>query len=377
MSGVNWGLYDPNAYARGVAQADQAMRPIMEGLERRSLGRAMNALAANPADPKAMEFLYRTRPDLALKMQDRARDADTRNALASYLLGDTSSSDGRSTPMPAGGVNALMMPAPEAARLNGGAAVPPGGQIAPTGEMRGNRAPGPVRSPAYEMAVRADPEAFLTFEGKRLDVTGKQLKQAMDLNDYGMQLLGGVSDDASLAQAKERAREVYRRFGMPTDFIDSIPDTYSPELVRQLQMQGMSSKEQLAAIARENRLEWDIQDDELDNERADRNTDSMVDYRQGQLSNTRRGQDMTDARGRRGQNLTDARGRRGQDLTDARGRRRQDLADQRARDGVGDRSGRRGQRPRGGGNTSPEGTIIQGPGGQRMVKRGGQWVPLQ
>jgi hypothetical protein len=236
--------------------------------------------------------------------------------------------------------------------------------------------------PAYERAVRADPERFLTYQGKRIEVDSKRLEQLRDLNDSAMQILGGVYDDATLQAGKARARLLYQQFGVPTDTIEALPDTFSPEMVRSLQMQGMDTSKQLAAVARENKLDWDIRDDLYDNERADRNTDSMVQTRQGQLANVQRGQDLTHSRGLRGQDISSRdRNRgvdvrrdttvRGQDLTDTRVRRGQDITDRRGREsasfkGTGGRGGKAG---------ASVARIVNPQTGQAMILRNGKWVP--
>lgn len=141
------------------------------------------------------------------------------------------------------------------------------------------RPPASRYTPDQERLIRSDPDAFLTFQGKQLQVTADQLKGALTLNDAAMQLLGSVYDQASYDAGRARARELYQSFGFPSDGIDRLPPQYSPELVRSLQLQGMDTSKQLAAIARENKLAWDIEDDLEDNARADRNTDSMISHR--------------------------------------------------------------------------------------------------
>lgn len=122
-------------------------------------------------------------------------------------------------------------------------------------------------SDAERAAIEADPEAFLTFQGKRLDVTGKQLKNMVDLNNASMQLLGGVHDQATYDAAKQRALQLYSSFGQDASaFLGGLPPEYSPETVRMLQLQGMDTSKQLAAIARENNIGSQI---EVREQRAD------------------------------------------------------------------------------------------------------------
>lgn len=151
----------------------------------------------------------------------------------------------------------------------------------------------------YAQAAQADPSAFLVFQGRQTKLTADRLKVARDGNEAAMQIMGGVHDQASYERAKAQAGELYASHGLDISQL-ALPDQYNPELVRDLQMQGMDTSKQLQAIARENRLNWDIQDDRADNVRADRNTNSLAATRSGQLANTRRGQDLADKRARDG-----------------------------------------------------------------------------
>jgi hypothetical protein len=129
----------------------------------------------------------------------------------------------------------------------------------------------------------ADPEKLLTFQGKQLGITKSQLQATKLLTDQAMQILGSVHDDASLAAAKQQAHQLYTSFGADPSFIDSIPDTYDPQLIHDLQLRGMNTSQQLNAIARENRVEIYRQNVEADNRRADANQSSLQGYREGRL----------------------------------------------------------------------------------------------
>lgn len=233
---------------------------------------------------------------------------------------------------------------------------------------------------AAQRAMRADPEAFLKYRGAQLDLTAKQLKGYRDLNDTGMQILGGVHDDASLQAAKAQARQLYQNNGMDTATIDAIPDQYSPELVRDLQMRGMDTAHQLSTVARENKLNWDMADDQEDNDRADRLAGSMIEDRNARREFTR--QRVQIAREKAGGGakpggapknenalFTDIQRRfnTGQPVTD---RERQFAHDYQRRHG-----GREPQ-PRKGASVG-NGAIIRNPKtGQRMKLQNGQWVPI-
>lgn len=155
-------------------------------------------------------------------------------------------------------------------------------------------------SDAERAAIEADPEAFLTFQGKRLDVTGKQLKSLADLNNGAMQLLGSVHDQASYDAAKREAAQLYSSFGSDPSFIANLPAQYSPETIRMLQLRGMDTSKQLAAIARENNIE------------------SQIEVREGRLDEYKRRGRAMEANQRRGQDIRSRDTRRGQDVTDKR-----------------------------------------------------------
>lgn len=163
------------------------------------------------------------------------------------------------------------------------------GKFSPQARQQLMSQAGPGQSQRYSdaerAAIEADPEAFLTFQGKRLDVTGKQLKNMVDLNNASMQLLGGVHDQATYDAAKQRALQLYSSFGQDASaFLGGLPPEYSPETVRMLQLQGMDTSKQLAAIARENNIGSQI---EVREQRAD----EYERHNRAMESNARRGQD--------------------------------------------------------------------------------------
>lgn len=79
-------------------------------------------------------------------------------------------------------------------------------------------------------------------------------------------------------------------------------------------MKALDAKQQFAAMHAERKLEWDQTDDELDNARADRNTDSLITDRSGRRAETQRYHGEREAKTRRGQDMRDGTTRRGQDV---------------------------------------------------------------
>jgi hypothetical protein len=240
------------------------------------------------------------------------------------------------------------------------------------------------RDAAFQRLARADPESALKVRQEYAELDDQKLKNWNALNEGGLRILSGVYDQRSFDEAKLRARSLYERYGEDPEVLAGLPEQYSPEAVNAIRMEMMSAKDQFGTLRAERKLEWDIEDDEIDNERADRNLESLSEYRQGSLANVRRGQDLTDDRGRRGQhlasgdrqrgqNLSDTRGRRGQDLTNARGLQGQALTDKRVRESAGFS----GRGRRGGAAAAPVARIRNPQTGQVMVLRGGKWVAEQ
>jgi hypothetical protein len=248
------------------------------------------------------------------------------------------------------------------------------------------------REVAFERLARTDPESALKVRQEFADLDDQSLKNLNALNESGLRILSGVYDQRSYEDAKLRARSLYERFGEDPQGLDGLPADYSPETINAMRMEMMSAKDQLGTLRAERKLEWDIEDDEIDNQRADRALEDLSGYRSQQIglgreriATTQRGQDLTDERGRRGQDLSSGDRRRGQDLSDERGRRGQDLANARRLRGqdmtdkrTRESAGFSGRGRRGGASAGAPVARIRNPQtGQVMVLRGGKWVPEQ
>jgi hypothetical protein len=301
-----------------VANGHQPMyRPRLEQMKSAN---ALAALQANPHDGAALAGLYAVNPDLAMRMEDqlyqreeRQRSADARTAASDYLLGTS-----------------------------------------PDAESR---------------LVRADPEGFLTFRGKQLDMTAKQLKSINDLHNSAMQILGGVHDQESYDAAKQRIGSLYGDVGLDASAL-KLPDTYSPDTIHGLQMEGMDTSKQLAAIARENRVKIYGANTEADNARADRNLRSLETYRNRMGS---KGQGAGKASG--GPKNENAlytsimsKWTAGQPVN---AQEREFVRAYELRHGGAPKRGR-------GGVSAGNGAIIRNPKtGERMQLQNGQWVPIK
>lgn len=244
---------------------------------------------------------------------DYERQQNARKTLADLILGQTPDAPGMVTAAdyrqgPTNPLPSFMTPG-----INPEASVQPQDILRAEG-MPNAKPNGP--SP-WEQYVRYDPQGALDLRATTQDWQGDQFKMARDLNEGVLQILGGVYDQASYERGKNKARALYGRHGVNLqDF--QLPDEYSPELIRSLQMEAMDTRHQLDTVRRERKLEWDIEDDQLDNERMDRNTDSLIETREDRLAEYERNNRERSGIQRRGQDMNDRRGRRGQDMRDSR-----------------------------------------------------------
>lgn len=414
---ISWGLLgnapDPGAALQAGMQQGRALRM------QRERDNALAAYGKNRNDPRAMDALWQADPALAANLEaanqkrsEFTRAGEERNALGDYFVARQGGAQAAPAQLPqpnplAGAAPTLSLPQPANA-LSSLANVEPRhamgiSQFAspptrPAGTMDGQG--GPLSMPdapstmspaapssrdnradeALMRLARSNPEAAFKVQAEDLKTDKARFELAETRLDIIGRLAGSANDQASYTAALQRGA------AMGID-VSTLPQAYDPQAVASIRMQALDGKEQLAAQRSDRQLDWNIEDDELDNARDDRNVGSQIETREGQLANTRRGQDLSDVRGRRGQDLSDARGRRGQDIgdargrrgqdvTDARGRRGQDLSDKRGRDsasfnGTGGR-GRRGGAGGSGGGTSA--ARITGPNGRAAVVKNGKWV---
>ena len=157
----------------------------------------------------------------------------------------------------------------------------------------------------WDRYVRADPKGALQYRKDQFSQTKARFDLAHRVNDASLEMLGGVYDQASYDRAKQSARALYEQYG--TNFDDlNLPEAYSPEMVRSLQMRAMDARHQMTAMLAEHRLQWNQDDDQLDNARADRNTDSLITDRTSRRGEARRYHDQADGSRRRGQDMRPA-----------------------------------------------------------------------
>jgi hypothetical protein len=166
----------------------------------------------------------------------------------------------------------------------------------------------PVEKSSWERYARADPKGAIDYSEHLAKFDKSQFEMVQHLSDEGLKIIGGVHDQASYDQAKQRAKALYGQFGLSLDQMN-LPDQYSPEVIHDLQMQAMDSHRQIAASQAQQRLESNTANIDADNARADRTANSTIADRAARRGETRRFHDQSDATRRRGQDKPRAAGR--------------------------------------------------------------------
>lgn len=205
---VNW----------GALQTPDIAGAFQKGLEtgrknriQRTQDNALSALGQNPNDTASFNALMGVNPELALNMRKAQRDEQD------YQRTERTR-------------NALM-----------GAYDPTTGTIDPA-KARG----------AY--AGAGDIEGAMKFDKGLLDQQKAQLETYQTVNEAGLQLLGGVTDQASYEAAKAQAQQLYQQYGIP---FPDLPPQYDPATIQQLQMRSLDAKDQIAARLNEMKFEED------------------------------------------------------------------------------------------------------------------------
>lgn len=260
----------------------------------------------------------------------------------------------------------------------------------------------PIEAPRPAMPDVPTPPSYLLPDAEHSD-DGIDFSPGLSLNREGLDKLADLDpkgaytllqmDDEARARAFSRVSEHVRFVGQIVGAVRSAPEAQRPALYQQIRddlasrgIQGLperwseeeaETQQRMALTAMqafqdgraERRLEQDVADDEADNERADRNTASLISGRDARRGLIARGQNLTDARGRRGQDIALTDRRRGQDITDAR------LRD------TGSKHGSRSapavpSRPTGTGGQKFSRTATDPSTGKQVGWDGSRWVPI-
>jgi len=254
--------------------------------------KALAAAIAAPDDPHAFNALLTLDPSRAFalrnfqhKEQDFQRGETFRSALAAY------GPPGAAQPTGSGELGDTNAVVPQSTG--------PGQPDQPQ--------PSNARDAAFLRMWQADPVRAMEIDSEMRDNALKRIKVVREAYGWAAQQLGGATDEASYQAAKKGFADRLAEIGIDVPQ-EGVPQNYpGPEGIRALLMRAAEAEDQLAALDRRDRLEWDVADDVEDNERADRNTDSLIGDRAARRGLIARGQNITSTDRRRGQDMTDKR----------------------------------------------------------------------
>ncbi|RVQ65718.1 hypothetical protein EKN06_12345 [Croceicoccus ponticola] len=374
---INWALLNNNSFENALARGMEMGKIAGEARDKRQYQNALNTVMmpqestvpdspANAPDFKkrraeAMRVIAARNPGFAMKLMERADEQEFNTAMGEYLTPNGQPNALLGLPSHHSGINPAANaqwgsnPQPEAmppAQMPGvqmqGAVQPSGatqmpGALQPSDTQQGpapvpdslppqaQRAPdmaflGEPRSGqdrAFLAMLQRNPEKALKIQSALRDNFMDRLEAESDFYGLAVSALTRTSDDAGWQVAMQQLAP--RAQAMGVDLMATIPAQYpGPEAVGQLLERALPIKERLDYLL-------DVANTKADNERADRNTDSLIEDREGRraetrrynerrIDTTRRGQDKTDARVRSGQgSKRTSRGKARPTATDAKG----------------------------------------------------------
>lgn len=276
---INWEM----AIAPDVV--GNALAAFNKGREERRRTQESNALKAFASDPTNAApinaLIAAGNPQMAItlrdfqaKEQDRARDAQFRDAQSRYFSG-----------------------------LNGPGHAQPEIAAQPTSSAGQPGQAEPQYSDAdiaFMEMMKVDPKRALEMQGAARDRTLKALKLADDAYDHAVGRLGNVRDDTGYQALLADMEARFQPLGV--DVRSMVPPSYpGPEGMRKLLLSTLDAKDQLHAMIERDRLHAYVANLDADNARADRNTASLMEDRRARRTEIRRNHDQTDATRRRGQ----------------------------------------------------------------------------
>lgn len=351
---INWGMAQTPNY---IGNALGAFHSGMELGRQMKLRNALTDLATNPDNPDAMRVVAADNPDLAYRMGQRQRQTKVDAATAAVFTPEP--------PRQPGAPAAPVTPSPDAG--------------APATLID------PAKLPQRTDGLRINPEALRnlyqldrqaafdvqTMVYKANEAAFKETQRSGELMARAATHLQGIKLPDGSPDMQGRARELQ---AMAPQLVAL---GMTPEMVAQADLtdQGLSRYtvvgQTLASLLdnerADRRLDWMIEDDQRDNARADRNTDSLISDRVARRGLTARGQDVASRDRRYSTDRASSDRRRGQDVTDKR-----------IREGFGSSGGRRGGKapaalPRIATKAEydrlPKGAEYINPNGERMRKK--------
>ncbi|GAY19704.1 hypothetical protein [Sphingobium fuliginis] len=190
--------------------------------------------------------------------------------------------------------------------------IPPGAGIEPTDEGRQVPNSGLSLNPeGLRKLQRINPKLAFSLAEMEADQRTAAYKAITEQVNLESRVIGAVR-----AAPEADQQRVYSeiRDHLSSRGISGLPEQWDPALAETHQRMGLTAMQAFQDDRAERRQAHDIADDEADNERADRNTDSLISDRTARRGLVARGQDLTDARGRRGQDIASSDRQRGQNM---------------------------------------------------------------
>jgi hypothetical protein len=335
MSGINWQMGVMPDIGGNVMKAFQEGQKVGDEMRRR---KALQDWSADPQNPQTLNALMAVAPELGFKAAEHQRkqaegqrEREFGGALSEYmtsgggnaLLGGPSPGAGmgalsgypqRNTPalpregqptMPVAG-NALapaMMPQRATASSAMPFELPDSRPDAP--DMSSLGQPQNGRDRAFLRMVQVDPIKALKIRSTLRDNFVGQLKDTREVYAFAIDRLSQTTDQASYQAVIEELAPMAAAIG--GDLAAHVPPTYpGPDGLNELLLRAVDVKDRIGLLMRQ-------ADIDADNERADRNTDSLIKDRDTRRGETRRYHDLQAGNTRRGQDIRSRDTRRGQD----------------------------------------------------------------
>lgn len=240
---------------------------IQEGLalgekqrEKREVRNALAQYAAAPSDAAPINALMRYAPEMAIRLRDEQRKEQTYQ-------------DGQKFNQAVAGYYGA----------------PQGSQAAPSSMQSPQDEPAKLspRDQAFHKMMAIDPVRAMKIDSDARNLVVEKLKGLDDVYDLAISRLGGATDENSYQVMLNELGERFKPYGY--DVRSIAPANYpGPEGIRSLLQTTLDAKEQLAALDRRERQQWDREDDTIDNTRADREASSRIESRNRGAANAER-----------------------------------------------------------------------------------------
>lgn len=265
---INWGILSQfenpgNAFMQGVEKGEEIKA-------KREMRGALAGLAANPDDPQYVNALMPYKPELAIKIGADQRERADKQAFGQAAVRYYQANNQQPVDNDGDGLPDLV--------------------------------PQTDADQEFLTMLAKDPTKAFSIKSDLHDAARKRIDFVDKAYDRAIRALGSVTDAQSYGLAYNQFATDMARLGVEVPA--SVPREYpGPDGIRQLLTSALDAKEQIAAIDRRDRIEWDQEDDRIDNARADRREASMDQDRGARRDIQRRGQDIRDATQRRGQDM--------------------------------------------------------------------------